>query len=105
MHAVGAGAEPAEELRHAQGPRRIQEIRKRVLLIMGVEQYIKLSSVWTAGPMQFRDMLAGLEAFETVQVQQAAPAAVIAARIDATLEHDRLDQLARITVPTSAVIQ
>ena len=84
--------------------RRIQEIRKRVLLIMGVEPYIKLSSVWTAGPTQFRDMLAGLEAFEAAQVQQAAPVEVMAARIDATLEHDRLDQLARITVPTMVVV-
>lgn len=79
-------------------------MRKRVLLIMGVEPYIKLSSVWTAGPTQFRNMLPGLEAFETAQVQQAAPVEVMAARIDATLEHDRLDQLARITVPTMVVV-
>jgi aminoacrylate hydrolase len=84
--------------------RRLQEMRKRVLLTIGVEPYIKLSSLWTAGPAQFRDMLAGLEADEAAQVEQAAPVKVLAARIDATLTHDRLDHLPRITAPTMVVV-
>ena len=84
--------------------RRIQEMRKRVLLAMGVEPYVRLSSIWTAGPAQFRDMLARLEAHEAAQVEQAAPVEVMAARIDATLEHDRLDDLPRISVPTLVVV-
>jgi aminoacrylate hydrolase len=84
--------------------RRIQEMRRRVLLAMGVEPYIKLSSLWTAGPAQFRDMLAGLEADEAAQVEQAAPVEVMAARIDATITHDRLDHLPRITAPTMVVV-
>ena len=83
--------------------RRVQEMRKRVLLAMGVEPYIKLSSLWTAGPAQFRDML-GLEAYETAQLEQDAPVEVLAARIDATLKHDRLDHLPRITAPTIVVV-
>jgi aminoacrylate hydrolase len=83
--------------------RRVQEMRKRVLLAMGVEPYIKLSSLWTAGPAQFRDMV-GLEAHETAQLEQAAPVEVLAARIDATLKHDRLDDLPRITAPTIVVV-
>jgi aminoacrylate hydrolase len=83
--------------------RRVQEMRKRALLAMGVEPYIKLSSLWTAGPAQFRDML-GLEAYETAQLEQAAPVEVLAARIDATLKHDRLDHLPRITAPTIVVV-
>ena len=82
---------------------RIQEMRKRVLLAMGVEPYVKLSSLWTAGPAQFRDMLGRLEAYETAQIEQAAPVEVIAARIDATLTHDRLDHLPRITAPTIVI--
>jgi|KBSSwiStaDraftv2_1062776.scaffolds.fasta_scaffold201402_3 aminoacrylate hydrolase len=83
--------------------RRVQEMRKRVLLAMGVEPYIKLSSLWTAGPAQFRDMV-GLEAYETAQLEQAAPVEVLATRIDATLKHDRLDHLPRITAPTIVVV-
>ena len=83
---------------------RIQEMRKRVLLAMGVETYIKLSSLWTAGPAQFRDMLGRLEAYEAAQLEQAAPVEVIAARIDATLRHDRLDYLPRITAPTMVIV-
>jgi aminoacrylate hydrolase len=83
--------------------RRVQEMRKRVLLAMGVEPYIKLSSLWTAGPAQFRDMV-GLEAYETAQFEQAAPVEVLATRIDATLKHDRLDHLPRITAPTIVVV-
>jgi len=49
-------------------------------------------------------MLASLEAFEAAQVEQAAPVEVIAARIDATLEHDRLDHLPRITAPTMVIV-
>lgn len=84
--------------------RRVQEMRKQVLLGMGMKPYVKLSSLWTAGPVQFRDMLDSLEAFEAAQVEQAAPAEVIAARIDATLEHDRLDHLPRITAPTMVIV-
>jgi aminoacrylate hydrolase len=84
--------------------RRIQEMRKRVLLAMGVEPYIKLSSIWTAGPAQFRDIPGRLEADETAQVERAAPVGVMAARIDATLEHDRLDHLPRITAPTMVIV-
>jgi aminoacrylate hydrolase len=83
--------------------RRVQEMRKRVLLAIGVEPYIKLSSLWTAGPAQFRDMV-GLEADETAQLEQGAPVEVLAARIDATLKHDRLDHLPRITAPTIVVV-
>jgi aminoacrylate hydrolase len=84
--------------------RRIQEMRKRVLLTMGVEPYIKLSSLWTAGPAQFRNMPGCLETYEAAQVEQAAPVDVIAARINATLKHDRLDYLPRITAPTLVVV-
>ena len=84
--------------------RRVQEMRKQVLLGMGIKAYVKLSSLWTAGPVQFRDTLDSLEAFEAAQVEQAAPAEVIAARIDATLEHDRLDHLPRITAPTLVIV-
>jgi aminoacrylate hydrolase len=84
--------------------RRLQEMRKEVLVGLGVEAYIKLSSLWTAGPLQFRDMLETLEAYEADQVRQAAPVEVMAARIDATLTHDRLADLGRIAVPTLVVV-
>lgn len=84
--------------------RRLQEMRKEVLLGLGVAPYIRLSSLWTAGPTQFRDMLAGLEAYEAEQIRQAAPVEVMAARIDATLKHDRLGDLRRIAAPTMVVV-
>ena len=84
--------------------RRLQEMRKEVLLGLGVAPYIRLSSLWTAGPTQFRDMLAGLEAYEAEQIRQAAPVEVMAARLDATLKHDRLDDLRRIAAPTMVVV-
>jgi aminoacrylate hydrolase len=84
--------------------RRLQEMRKEVLLGLGVPAYIRLSSLWTAGLAQFRDMLDRLEAYEAEQVRQAAPVAVMAARIDATLKHDRLADLGRIAAPTMVVV-
>jgi len=84
--------------------RRLQEMRKQVLLSLGVGPYVKLSSLWTAGPAQFRDMLEALEAYEAEQVHRAAPVEVMAARIDATLKHDRLNDLGRIAAPTLVVV-
>ncbi|HEY7676908.1 MAG TPA: alpha/beta hydrolase, partial [Candidatus Methylomirabilis sp.] len=84
--------------------RRLQEMRKEVLLGLGVPAYIRLSSLWTAGLAQFRDMLDRLEAYEAEQVRQAAPVAVMATRIDATLKHDRLADLGRIAAPTMVVV-
>lgn len=84
--------------------RRVQGMRKDVLLAMGVAPYIRLSSLWTAGPLQFRDMLERLEAYEAEQVRQAAPVEVMAARIEATLTHDRLEDLGRIAGPTMVVV-
>ncbi len=84
--------------------RRLQEMRKHVLLGMGVEPYIRLSSLWTAGPTQFLEGLESLEAYEAEQVRQAGPVEVMAARIDATLRHDRLRDLGRVAVPTIVVV-
>ncbi len=84
--------------------RRLQEMRKKVLLSIGVEPYIKLSSLWTAGPTQFLEELESLEAYEAEQVRQAGPVEVMAARIDATLKHDRLRDLGRVAVPTMVIV-
>lgn len=84
--------------------RRLQEMRKQVLLGLGVEAYVRLSSLWTAGPPQFRDMLEALEGYEAAQIRQAAPVEVMAARIEATLKHDRLADLGRIAAPTLVVV-
>ncbi len=84
--------------------RRLQEMRKEVLLGLGITAYIRLSSLWTAGPTQFRDMQEQLEAYEAEQIRQAVPVEVMAARIDATLGHDRLADLGRIAAPTIVVV-
>ena len=49
-------------------------------------------------------MPSGIKLSEAAPVEQAVPVELMAARIDATLKHDRLDHLPRMTAPTMVLV-
>ena len=82
---------------------RVQTTRKKIALFCGAEEYVKLSSLFTNGPMQFRYNLDKVMALEARALTTVAPPSVLAQRIDMTLSHDRSAELARITTPSLVV--
>jgi aminoacrylate hydrolase len=79
---------------------RVQTTRKRIALSYGPEEYVKVSSLFTNGAMQFRYDLDKVMDLERRALATAAPAAVLAQRLDMTLTHDRSSELSRIARPT-----
>jgi aminoacrylate hydrolase len=79
---------------------RVQTTRKMIALSYGPEAYVKVSSLFTNGAMQFRYDLDKVMDLERRALATAAPADVLAQRLDMTLTHDRSAELARIASPS-----
>jgi len=83
--------------------RRVQTTRKRIALAYGAEEYVKVSSLFTNGAMQFRYDLDKVMELERRALRTVAPVEVLAGRLDMTLAHDRTADLYRIRSPALIV--
>ncbi len=79
---------------------RVQMTRKRIALSYGPEEYVKLSSLFTNGAMQFRYNLDKVMELERRALKTVAPVEVLAGRLDMTLSHDRSAELHKIKNPS-----
>jgi aminoacrylate hydrolase len=79
---------------------RVQMTRKRIALAYGVEEYVKVSSLFTNGAMQFRYDLDKVMELEARALKTVAPVDVLAGRLDMTLAHDRTAELHKIRSPS-----
>jgi aminoacrylate hydrolase len=82
---------------------RVQMTRKRIALAYGAEEYVKVSSLFTSGPMQFRYDLDKVMAFEQRSLQTVADVGILSQRLDMTLTHDRSTELSKISSPSLIV--
>jgi aminoacrylate hydrolase len=82
---------------------RVQTTRKHIALSHGPEEYVKVSSLFTSGAMQFRHDLDKVLELERRALATVAPAGILAQRLDMTLAHDRSRDLARIASPSLVV--
>ncbi len=82
---------------------RVQTTRKRIALAYGPEEYVKVSSLFTNGSMQFRYDLDKVMELERRALATVAPIDVLAGRLDMTLAHDRSGELNRIRNPALVV--
>jgi aminoacrylate hydrolase len=82
---------------------RVQMTRKRIALSYGQEEYVKVSSLFTNGAMQFRYDLDKVMELERRALATVAPVDVLAQRLDMTLAHDRSGELARIASPALVI--
>ena len=82
---------------------RVQMTRKHIALSYGAEEYVKVSSLFTNGAMQFRYDLDKVLDLERRALATVAPVEILAQRIDMTLAHDRTAQLSKITNPSLIV--
>ncbi len=74
---------------------RVQMTRKRIALAYGPEEYVKVSSLFTNGAMQFRYDLDKVMELERRALKTVAPVDVLAGRLDMTLAHDRTRRAAQ----------
>lgn len=79
---------------------RVQMTRKRIALSYGPEEYVKVSSLFTNGPMQFRFDLDKVLELEKRALETVAPVDILAQRLDMSMMHDREADLGRITAPS-----
>jgi aminoacrylate hydrolase len=82
---------------------RVQMTRKRIALAYGPEEYVKISSLFTNGAMQFRYDLDKVMAMESRSMQTVADVGILAQRLDMTLAHDRSADLGAIASPSLVV--
>jgi aminoacrylate hydrolase len=82
---------------------RVQTTRKRIALSYGPQEYVKVSSLFTHGPQQFRYDLDKVEAVEQRALATVGPVDVLAQRLDMTLTHDRSGELGKITCPSLVI--
>lgn len=82
---------------------RVQMTRKRIALSYGPEEYVKVSSLFTNGAMQFRYDLDKVMELERRALKTVAPVEVLAARLDMTMAHDRTAELHKIKNPSLIV--
>ncbi len=82
---------------------RVQMTRKRIALAYGPEEYVKVSSLFTNGAMQFRYDLDKVLDLEARALKTVAPVEVLAGRLDMTMAHDRVADLHRIANPSLVV--
>jgi len=82
---------------------RVQLTRKRIAQAYGAEEYVKVSSLFTNGAMQFRYDLDKVMELERRALRTVAPVEVLAARLDMTLAHDRSSELHKVRNPALIV--
>jgi len=82
---------------------RVQMTRKHIALAYGPEEYVKVSSLFTNGAMQFRYDLDKVMELERRALKTVASADVLAGRLDMTLTHDRAAELHKIRSPSLIV--
>lgn len=82
---------------------RVQMTRKRIALSYGAEEYVKVSSLFTNGAMQFRYDLDKVLDLERRALATVAPVEILAQRIDMTLAHDRTAELSQIKNPSLVI--
>jgi aminoacrylate hydrolase len=82
---------------------RVQTARKLIALCYGADEYVKVSSLFTNGPMQFRYDLDKVMDLERRALQTVAPVGILTQRLDMTLAHDRSADLCRIASPALIV--
>jgi aminoacrylate hydrolase len=82
---------------------RVQTTRKRIALSYGPDEYVKVSSLFTNGAMQFRYDLSKVMDLERRALQTVAPVGILAQRLDMTLAHDRSAELSKIGNPSLIV--
>jgi aminoacrylate hydrolase len=82
---------------------RVQTARKLIAVSHGPDEYVKVSSLFTNGPMQFRYDLDKVMDLEKRALQTVAPVGILTQRLDMTLTHDRSAELARIATPSLIV--
>ena len=82
---------------------RVQMTRKRIALAYGPEEYVKVSSLFTNGAMQFRYDLDKVMELEARALKTVAPVEVLAGRLDMTMAHDRVADLHKIKNPALIV--
>ncbi len=80
---------------------RVQMTRRRIALAYGPEEYVKVSSLFTNGAMQFRYDLDKVMELERRALATVAPVEVLAGRLDMTLKHDRTAELHKIRNPVA----
>ncbi len=83
--------------------RRVQMTRKRIALAYGPEEYVKVSSLFTNGAMQFRYDSEKVMELEARALKTVAPVDVLAGRLDMTMAHDRVAELHKIKSPSLIV--
>jgi aminoacrylate hydrolase len=83
--------------------RRVQTTRKRIALAYGPEEYVKVSSLFTNGAMQFRYDFDKVMELERRALRTVAPVEVLSGRLDMTLAHDRAGELHKIRNPALIV--
>lgn len=83
--------------------RRVQTARKQIALACGPEAYVKVSSLFTNGAMQFRHNLDRVMVLEQRALETVAPVPILAARLDMTLAHDRSAELHKIRNPALVI--
>jgi len=82
---------------------RVQMTRKRIALSYGSEEYVKVSSLFTNGAMQFRYNLDKVMELERRALKTVASVEGAAQRIDMTLAHDRSAELGKVRAPSLVV--
>ena len=82
---------------------RVQMTRKRIALSYGPEEYVKVSSLFTNGAMQFRHNLDKVMELERRALATVAHVEVLAQRLDMTLTHDRSTELHSIRAPSLVI--
>lgn len=75
------------------------DVRKQVVLELGIEAVTRLSSVALYDPKYFSEHVDEIEAKETASLALSGPPQVAAERMDAIVAHDVLDRLPEITAP------
>lgn len=80
--------------------RRVQTFRQRIAQSYGPEAYVEFSSLWTCGPLQFRHGWDELQRLEARQKQTIAPVEVLVGRLQMSIDHNRVADLHRISVPS-----
>ncbi len=82
---------------------RVQTTRKRIAMTYGPAEYVKVSSLFTNGPQQFRFNLDKVMELEERALTTVAPVDILAQRLDMSMAHDRESELGTIRAPSLIV--